>query len=520
LTPNSPLVGKAIPIVICGLLICLANATPGYAAPRSHVLAVGHNGAPELGRETSELKRLKFADDDAAAFFTFSRAASASGNILTMFDADTARRFPELATLARPPSLAELRRAVAELKAAVAEDRRAGRESIVFIFFSGHGVRTDAGAAFLLLDGEITSEVLYHEILDPIDATYLHLVVDACHAEDIVRPRDAKAQLADTTPEHIAEHLGRTTLARFPRVGTLIATTSTAEAHEWDAYQGGVFTHLLLSALRGGADVNGDGRVEYSEVAAFVAAANREVLDSRARLRAILRPPSLNPRVTLVNTRELVGSARLRGYPHYLRTFRVEDDRGNHLVELRAEHDHNVTLVLPAERRLFVRSTGREAELRARAGSVVPLSDLVFLEDTTAKRGSVNTALREGLFATPFGPSYYRGFVDRSDLASVEFRVEETGRPVDATAPSTNWRQRARWLAMGSSAALAVTGGVFGSMGVADYMTFRRTEIQREATEARRRVYERGTVALLLISSSAMGALAAVLLGRYDTRQP
>jgi uncharacterized caspase-like protein len=48
-----------------------------------------------------------------------------------------------------------------------------------------------------------------------------------------------------------------------------MASASNTQAHEWDDYQTGVFTHELLSGLRGGADVNGDGRVEYSEMAAF-----------------------------------------------------------------------------------------------------------------------------------------------------------------------------------------------------------------------------------------------------------
>ena len=43
-----------------------------------------------------------------------------------------------------------------------------------------------------------------------------------------------------------------------------------------------MFTHELLSGMLGAADVNGDLVVEYTEVQAFVAAANRDIKDPRA----------------------------------------------------------------------------------------------------------------------------------------------------------------------------------------------------------------------------------------------
>ncbi len=55
----------------------------------------------------------------------------------------------------------------------------------------------------------------------------------------------------------------------------VIATARDQQTHEWDAYAGGVFTHQVISGLRGAADVNRDGRVEYSEVHAFLTSANR-----------------------------------------------------------------------------------------------------------------------------------------------------------------------------------------------------------------------------------------------------
>ena len=163
----------------------------------------------------------------------------------------------------------------------------------MIFFYSGHGRRTDNGdGALALLDGELTREVLYDEVLAALPARLVHLLVDACHAEAVVRPRDLQARSVDLGEGTVADYLQKQTLARFPHVGAVVATTSSAEAHEWDRYRAGVFTHELLSALRGAADVDGNRRIEYSELAAFLAAANREVADRRALLQTVVTPPA------------------------------------------------------------------------------------------------------------------------------------------------------------------------------------------------------------------------------------
>jgi uncharacterized caspase-like protein len=164
---------------------------------------------------------------------------------------------------------------------------------VVLVFYSGHGRRREDGPASLtLLDGELTQKVLYEHILGALQARYVHLLVDACHAEAVVHPRDAQAAVVDAAPADVASYLSEKTLARFPHVGAIVASTSSAQAHEWDVYQRGVFTHEVLSGLRGAADVDGNGQIEYSELAAFLAAANRSVRDPRARLETVVRPPS------------------------------------------------------------------------------------------------------------------------------------------------------------------------------------------------------------------------------------
>src|SRR6185369_4903495 len=168
----------------------------------------------------------------------------------------------------------------------------AGHANVVFVFFSGHGSATAGGTPQLaLLDGGISQEVLYDDVLGHLAADYVHVIIDACHAEAIVRPRDVQAEPVKVTASEAGALLVHSTLARFPNVGAIVASSTAAQAHEWDVLRHGVFTHELLSALRGAADVNHDQRIEYSEAYAFLAAANRGVADPRARLTVVSRAP-------------------------------------------------------------------------------------------------------------------------------------------------------------------------------------------------------------------------------------
>ncbi len=91
--------------------------------------------------------------------------------------------------------------------------------------------------------------------------------------------------------EEVEQVMADTTLGRFHNVGAIVAAATNGQTHEWDQYHQGVFTHELLSGLRGAADVNEDSAIEYSELGAYLSAANREVPDLRARLKVITSPP-------------------------------------------------------------------------------------------------------------------------------------------------------------------------------------------------------------------------------------
>ncbi len=329
-----------------------------------------------------------------------------------------------------------------------------------------------------------------------------------------MRPRDNDAQVVALTPADVATYLSQSTLDRYPRVGVVIGGSSDGTVHEWDMYQSGVFTHEVISALRGGADVNGDRRIEYTELSAFLAAANREVQDPRARLRAIVKAPVIAPRTPIANLAVGHETGRLVEIPAAAESFFVEDARGNRLVDGRPEPGFLMSIYLPLDQPLFVRRGDQEAEFVLKRGVDRQFGSLAFRGRPLRSRGAVDSALRAGLFLTQFGPAYYRGFVDRQDVIAVPiapslglFQDSHTGTP------PAGRKSFLRSSLGGASAALFASSVVFGSMS---WSASRENQdaVQRDSADAvnRFRVYTALTAGFLV--SSAAFAVAALFVGK------
>jgi hypothetical protein len=490
-----------LPLLLCGA---------AHAETRTYVLAIGNN-APPADAEGERLEPLRYADDDAADFFSFARDLSREAILLTVLDGPSQRRFPELAAVARPPTMAELKRAVAWLRDRFEADVREGHEPVLLLFFSGHGTRGGKRPpSLVLLDQPLTQQLLYDEVLAALPARYIHLLVDACHAEAVVRPRDVSAQPVDITEDDVSSYAARATLTRFPQVGAVLATASGAQAHEWDVYQRGVFSHELLSALRGGADVNRDGKIEYSELAAFLGAANREVRDPRARLSVVVHPPALNQRAAVVDIARLSGAFRLEGEADQLY---VEDELGNRMADLHVEPGHRVSLALPSERALFVSQRRGEARLRAKAGTTVSLDGLQLARSDSAVRGAIDSSLARGLFATAYGPRYYRGYVDQNqELAPVPVPEDET--PPTPTKPRLRSRRTPLAL-LGVAGGCAAAAVVLGALAGDAEARFHAASFERPASDARAQAIGFESAALVAAGAAlAVGAAGTWLLVR------
>jgi hypothetical protein len=484
------------------------------AEERKYSLVIGYNGAAAVGEEdASASSPLRYADDDALAFYEFQREGGGRSILLASPDADTRRRYPDAADAARAPTLEELERGMATLREEMLEDLRAGRQTVFFFFYSGHGVRGREGkGALTLRDGEIDQHMLFDRVLSQAPAEVIHLLVDACHAEAVVRARDGDEHTVTLTPADIAASLSQTTLNQYPRVGLVIASSSDGTAHEWDLYQSGVFTHEVISGLRGAADVNGDGRIEYSEIEAFLSAANREVPDPRARLRAIVKAPVVAPRAALADLSSNRASGRLTGITAAADAFYIEDTRGNRLADGRTELGFSMSLALPADQRLFLRRGRDEAELVLKPGTDVSFTELTFRARPIRARGAVENALRAGLFLTGFGPAYYRGYVDRQEMAAVPLapapsllQVTRGGVPLTTPEP----RRSLRPTLLGAAGGMLVTSIVFTALA-SDARQQNQHAFERDSPDVANRF--RVDTALAAGALSAGAACAAVAL--------
>lgn len=380
---------------------------------------------------------LRFADDDAARMAEVLAQAGVEVELLTRFDTESQARFPRLVPTAHPAELDEVRAALERLDARVKAAHAAGRRADLIVYYSGHGDVGPDGQGFLTLEGgKLTRRFLFDRIVGRSKADRKHLIVDACRSEELVAPRGQgwkPDRAASTYGKDVAEYLQRTELSGHPDTGVLIAASADQQTHEWERYQGGVFTHQVISGLRGAADLNGDGRVEYSELGAFVSSANSAVLDPRARLGVFVHAPETDQRAALLEHRDIAGQRTLLLVGQDARHYALEDARGVRLADLRRSGPNPTYVRLPDRGPVFVfRSPDpvddasvadpRREEARIEDGRAGPIfaARLEFTPGQRRARGALDEAFRAGLFRVPYGLGYYAGYTDQTGMLGVE----------------------------------------------------------------------------------------------------
>jgi hypothetical protein len=506
-------------------LAVLAACPVAQAKTVVYAIAVGNNAAPT---DAPGLAPLRYADDDAVRYHALFEGLGADARLLTVLDSETQRRHPGLAARTSAPTLANLLRTVAELGQRMDADRARGDEPLFYFAFSGHGVQPETGPAYLAMtDGGLTRKILREQILAKLPARYSHVIIDACHAGAIVGmrgggaaprfDREVSALTVPVTPSEVAQVVDADGLTGLPSVGVIIATTAGQEAHEWSRYESGVFSHEVLSGLSGAADVNGDERIEYTELQAFVAAANRAVPDPRAIPKVIARPPAIDQSAPIVRLDLMRGTRRLHGPVAGLGAFYIEMEDGERVLDAHLGDEMVATLMLPAGRRAFLRSGDREAEI-APGDQAIDTRALVLRPHEIAARGAIDVAYRSGLFAATFSTSYYRGFVDSIGAVGV------AGSPV-ADAPSvraqpSRWppAQRAAiglWASAGALAVASIVTSVFSLTAKADLDA---TNLQRPAAEANDRYRGFGGAAITTGILTLTGAVAGGICWKLGAR--
>ncbi|MCC6807168.1 MAG: caspase family protein [Deltaproteobacteria bacterium] len=409
------------------IVLLLLTAAPAEAA--SYALVIGYNAPPDGQKD---LATLRYADDDALRYAAHFQSFTDKTHLLSVLDEETQHRSPSAAEETSAPTWKAIDLALADLKKRMDGDS----EAVFYFAYSGHGAKDARGNYFLTLkDGAITQQALYDRIVAGVPAKYHHLIIDACHAEAIVGARgmfdkDKKEKTAKVSPIEPQSFTQGTYRERYQSVGTIVGTTIDHETHEWSKIQGGVFSHAVLSALSGAADVNLDGRIEYSELHAFVASATRTFSDPRNRPRVVAMPPRTNMHAALLDRQAPQRGFALSGVASALGHFFIELSNGQRVLDAHVTGDFFMRLVLPDGVLAYLRTDDFEAEIDGRTGSALSFSDLRLKRRTQTARGSLEADYRTAFFAAPFGVSYYRGFVDSAGVASVDFSLTAEAPPM------------------------------------------------------------------------------------------
>lgn len=454
----------------------LASSTLALFAPqtaqaktperRTYALIVANNGSVDQG-----VQPLRYADDDGARYYELFSHLADDTTLLTVLDADSQRVFPKLASRSLPPSKAQLKRSVATLAAQIKADRKKGIETELYLVFTGHGnVEERSGEGYLsLLDGKLRRSDLYREVLRPLEANYTHLIIDACHAYFMVQSRGGKDGAAwqddrtgQTHDQELAayfQHRPQGDESVSSTLGVLLSTSGAAEVHEWSKFRAGVFSHELRSGLLGGADANADGRITYTELEAYLAAANAGVTNPKARINVWASAPKQDRDRPLVRTADYRQASRLKLPSGQAGRYYIEDARGLRYADVHSAPEGQASIVLlrePVDRRdYFLRTDDALASVSLKEDSINGAA-LAFAPQADQARSSVEASFRANLFSTPYGPGFYAGFMAARDQRP---ELELNAPALPAAQTRSPWSMRLG-LSYGLSAPLLDLGGL------------------------------------------------------------
>ncbi|MBX3192761.1 MAG: caspase family protein [Labilithrix sp.] len=181
---------------------------------------------------------LRYAEDDARKMADVLRQLGRYGNA-------------DLRVLVRPDSASVLA-AVDDVAAKLRAHQAKGEEAILVFYYSGH-----ARANAFSLGSEELAVATLREKLRTIPSTLTLVVLDACQSGTFARVKGVEPA-ADFTYNSVS---------RLTTKGIAVMASSSAQelSQESDELKSSYFTHHLIVALRGAADVDGDGRVSLDE---------------------------------------------------------------------------------------------------------------------------------------------------------------------------------------------------------------------------------------------------------------
>jgi hypothetical protein len=207
--------------------------SPRVRAEVTRYAVIVGNDAGAAGEAT-----LRYAESDARKVFD---VLSALGDFQ-----------PENMVLLQGRGGRELSRVLISINARIRAESSGGRDSILFVYYSGH-----ADAEALHPGPEILELELLSRLVQGSSADFRILVLDACRSGSLTRVKGGRK----TAPFPV------TLDAELSGEGLALLTSSTSDedAQESDALRGSFFTHYFVSGLRGAADRNGDGSISVEE---------------------------------------------------------------------------------------------------------------------------------------------------------------------------------------------------------------------------------------------------------------
>jgi hypothetical protein len=394
-----------------GLVAGLATAADAKER-QTFAVVIGNNTAPD-----DQTEALSFADDDAARWAEMLGAVAREMYLLTRFDTASAPLYSRSSTVLAPPTPDNVRTTLARVGERIRAAQSEGSETRLFLVFVGHGVLGEDRMGSLVLEGGALTrdELVAHLAVPGGGLTHrTHLIIDACNAWFMVHDRGTRLKpwrndrSSPSDPAQTEQFLR----GRVPDgLGLVLATSGAQQSHETAALNGGVFSHAVRSALTGAADADGDQRVTYDELHAFVRAASASIQHAQAPA-VYVQAPARTGAETLTAVGDYRRAATLTLPPGMNGHFRMVDARGLPYAELNRAGDGPATQIALVDGgfgafELVHRRPGAEpgaALLMARPGEQIDAGTLVYQPPTHhAARGLLDDAFRQGLFATPYG---------------------------------------------------------------------------------------------------------------------
>jgi hypothetical protein len=491
-------------VAVAIALAMLAGATGVARAdeepPALFALIVGVNKSVD-----ADLPPLAYADDDALRYHDLFRSLGARTYLLTRPDGNTRRVSPQAVAEAREPRRQELTQALAALATDIGRGRARSVRTVFYFIYAGHGNSSDDQTAYLTLeDARLGGSDIAREVVDAVGADETHVIVDACYSYLLAYGRGPGGRRREV---HGFSGFGE--LARRQNVGLLLSTSSARESHEWEGFQAGVFSHEVRSGLYGAADADGDGRVSYREIAAFVARANAAIPNEQLRPDVFARPPAGSGGIVDLRrglARRLTVGADV-AQAHYL----LEDERGNRLADFHKARGQAVSLLRPASAgTLYLRRVGDNQEFEVpMTPDVVLVDDLLPTPSRSTARGAARHAFNL-VFSLPF---------DQSSVSAYELPPEDAYfGPRGEGVGGHHWRAAAGVTALVLATGASALGTLF-VMGSRDAARAAQgASNQARAAELNDHVRTQNHHAVVAFGASGATAIVGALLLLWPTR--